>query len=502
MYYKNTYFIGTMSEETAKNIVEIRKQDKIEYLRHKIKNLSDEEISRVKATKTNYLDGENGTLRDEQTVGVAFLYLSRSAMLGDSVGIGKTVQTAGLCNLLFEDNPNFTFCYLGEKSSISEIRDKLIKFTGRYIGFLSCAEEKDVTKYKQDREGGIERSVVGNHALLLNNTFIEDCAKRPYDLLIIDESAFLKNKSTQIYKNTKDIVKLFNRVVLLNATPIEMSVKDLYNQLNLLDTNYLPKLSEFYSDYCIFNKDRQIIGCKNEEVFKKAIELRYLARRRREQGAVYKDNKAKIYGVELSTLQKELKNKTSMYQLLYDYPCSINKMVKPTIVNTPKISGVLDILEHEIKGEKVYIYSHFIEAQQYLEQILIEKGYKAKSTAKKTGKARNQIIEDFVNGEVQILITNIRKGIDLNTCNHLIIYSLEYNPTTMLQVEGRMTRDINIQGKRVYILLTRGEVKKLNEIFKSRVNMSDSVINYDYSLILDVLNNQKGISYKDYSIDT
>ena len=37
-----------------------------------------------------------GELRDYQTIGVSFMYMSKYCLLGDSVGIGKTVQVAGL----------------------------------------------------------------------------------------------------------------------------------------------------------------------------------------------------------------------------------------------------------------------------------------------------------------------------------------------------------------------------------------------------------------------
>ena len=41
-----------------------------------------------------------GKLRPEQTVGVAFMYYSPRSILGDGVGLGKTVEISALLNLL------------------------------------------------------------------------------------------------------------------------------------------------------------------------------------------------------------------------------------------------------------------------------------------------------------------------------------------------------------------------------------------------------------------
>ena len=41
-----------------------------------------------------------GTLRPEQTLGVAFMITAKRCILGDSVGMGKTVESAGTINYL------------------------------------------------------------------------------------------------------------------------------------------------------------------------------------------------------------------------------------------------------------------------------------------------------------------------------------------------------------------------------------------------------------------
>ena len=53
-------------------------------------------------------------------------------------------------------------------------------------------------------------------------------------MFIIDESSIIKNTTSDIYKNTKAILKYHERKILLNATPLEQNVLEFYNQLDLL----------------------------------------------------------------------------------------------------------------------------------------------------------------------------------------------------------------------------------------------------------------------------
>lgn len=521
--YKNTYFQGTLTEQECKELLHIRGLSEIPELKNSIYFLNNQQIQRIqelvkeekkKGTLHNNellkqiqsKQGLNiGELTAVQTQAVGFMLVAKRCLLGDSVGLGKTVQTAALCNILealyAQKGEVFRFCYLAEKNSVLELQQKLIQFTGSYVGVLKSAENQIVQEFLHSNtcEGQTKAdyNIIGTHALINNPDFLVYNARHPFDLIVIDESAFLKNKDNETYKNTKALLKNTPYRVLLNATPVETSIEDLYSQMALLDEGYMPTLTEFRRTYCKKDLQYRTIGIKNEDIFKKAIELRYIARKRNEHQAKFEGNTSKRYVIEYSPDQKRIKSRTSMFQMVYDYPSGVDLMLQPTEQNTPKVACVKHILKTEIPlGEKVLIYCHYKDAQTYLTGVLKAEGYKVGCTSDLTVTKRKKIIKDFTDGDLQILVTNLKKGIDINSCNYCIMYTVDTNPANLLQVEGRMTREFNICNKNIYLLVMQGdEVKRVNTLLKNRVKIAENLVSTDYSMVLDNIMKENNAVY-------
>ena len=358
--YKNAYYQGTMSDDNAACILAILEETSMPALKNCIKDMSSEQIEELKKVYADwelehgtvegiedtfdYSQIATGELRDEQTIGTAFMFYAGSCLLGDEVGLGKTVETAALCNLVRamceKQNKKFSFCFLTEKASVEQIQNKLIKFTGQYVGILQNGEQATVEKYISANSKGQNYPIVGTHALLNNNDFILYCARFPFTIFIIDESALLKNTTTTTYANARAILSKQERKVLLNATPLEKAVREFYNQLILLDVGYMPTVGKFEADFCKKEKRGhgfEVTGTKNEGMFRQAVKLRYLARTRQGLGAKYEDNTCKTYIIDLSAKQKELLRRSSLYQMIFDYPPDVDLRVEPTLENIPKM---------------------------------------------------------------------------------------------------------------------------------------------------------------------
>lgn len=512
-FYKGKYYQGTMSDDTAEAIITLVNEYKsVASLRHCIKDTPDHVIMDMKNDVEEYekehgnLEGFSkdyssqirvGTLNDMQTIGVAFMYYAWSALLGDEVGLGKTVQVAGLANVLRDEykqkGESFRFCFLTEKSSIGQIRDKLMRFTGEYIGMLESAEKSTVDKYLEANKDKRYYSIVGGHSLLNNSEFLISCAKNPFDLVIIDESYILKNTSSDYYINCKALFKYHKRKILLNATPLETEAREFYNQLDLLDSCYMPTVGEFNSRYCKKSKGMfgyYISGYKLERIpeFKEAISLRYLARTREGEGATYDNNVRKTILVPLSEEQKVLMRKTTLYQMVTDYPTGVNRNVPFNTKTTPKLAALLRLLDSlDIANDKALIYCRFVACQKAIQDILTEKGYRSVVlNGQCTSKVRTQMITDFNNGAYDIMITNVQKGIDLNECNNSILYTIDPNPMKMVQFEGRTTREFNVRDKSLFMLVAMGKEKKfVEETLKIRVEASNAFTNTGRSMVLE-----------------
>lgn len=517
-WYAGKYLQGSLADNTCAALLNlIENTSVITGLKHCIKDLPAYEISDIIRDYETY-EKENGTvvgfnkqypfnvgeLRDTQTIGVAFMYLAKSALLGDEVGLGKTVQCAGLVNLLKDEykkrGSEFRFCFLTEKSSINQIRNKMIQFTGEYVGMLESGEQKIVKKYLKSYEKGNHSSIVGGHSLLNSSEFLIHTSKNPFDLFIIDESSVIKNTSSDIFKNTKALLKFHERKVLLNATPLEQSALEFYNQLDLLDDTFLPSMQEFKRRYCVMKRGvfgyDDIAGYKNVDEFKQAVAFRYLARTRESLGATYVDNSYKTILVPLSPEQKRLIKKTSLYSMVHDYPPGVDRTIEFNTKTTPKAAALLYVLSKiDVASGKALIYCRFVDCQAKLKELLEENGYRVAILNGTTKvKEKNAILDKFLSNAYDILITNIQRGLDLNNCDNCIMYTIDPNPQKMVQFEGRMTREFNVMYKSLFLLVSMGKEKKfVEEKLKLRVDASDAFTVQGRSMTVTALKEKDNI---------
>lgn len=516
--YCNDRYKGSLTEESCEILEQLIELDKangcVSDLRHIIYNLNDSDVTDMiecmeqGGTMLPIIDKKHGTLRDEQTVGVALLYYAGNCILGDSVGLGKTVETAGLANLLKTEyskrNEHFNYLLLTEKSLAEQVRREMVKFTGEYVELLPSSEAKVVDKYVINHYVGCELdySLVGTHGLLTANRFInwlEMCRTGgvgfPFDLLVIDESSILGNSTTDITKSFNAISKYFKRIIFLNATPFETRLDIFYTQLNLLDKQLLPTKENFNKEYIIYNYTgmyKKPTGkYRNQAQFKRMVGYRYFARTRRDKGAIMEDCHGGILLSPLSPIQKVWLERTQLNRLVYDCPTYLDRSIEFCTENVPKLASLQNLLSDECAdADSILIFSHYKEPQFLLSKWLTERGHSNKilNGDITNVKERQRIIDGFKNKEYKILITSVQKGLNFGDCNYCIFYSFDPNPSAMIQFEGRTTRSFDIIGKNVYVLCSIGkEYQRLNKVVRERARATEQMSNTDISVIMDIL---------------
>lgn len=507
-FYKNQYYQGTLSDDQADILYELLNDyNVINELKHCVTNLSATQIEQVKEAHNNGVAIPHfdtlGTLTNAQTIGVAFMYYAKRSLIGDQVGMGKTVESAGLMNVL-RRKFGYKTIFLTEKTVVSQIRDKLIRFTGEYVDCLPSAEAKNIKKFIAENPNGFEHSLVGSHSLLGSSEFLYYCSKHPIDCLIIDEGYILRKTTHTYYKSANELSKYVKYMVILNATPLETSARDIYNQLKLLDKPFMPTVYEFESAFCVkkprhFGGGFEIVGYKNCNAFKEAISLRYLARTRDDIGAEIDGNNVSIVYVPFADVQKQLERKTSLHQMVSDYPSGVDFTVPYNTETTGKLKALIELIKIKcLVNERILIYSRFVECQAGMKDALESIGCKvAVLNGRCTSKQRDEIIRDFNMGAINIIVTNISRGIDLDDCNNCILYSIDPNPQKMVQAFGRLTREQDILNKNLYFLVSEGtEAKNFSGSLKTRATASMQFTKVGTNLVLEAIANSD-LGYED-----
>lgn len=142
----------------------------------------------------------------EKAVSLAahYLHARGGVMLGDVVGLGKTMMAAAIARIFQEDDGSNTLVICPPK---------LEKMWRWYMG-----------------EYGITGDVVSLGRVIqdLPNT-------RPYRLVVIDESHNLRNRESKRYRHIKEYLdRVEPRIMLISATPYNKHFTDLSNQLRLM----------------------------------------------------------------------------------------------------------------------------------------------------------------------------------------------------------------------------------------------------------------------------
>ena len=509
-YYKGHLCGNDLTPKECERLLKIHEMQKrglfFKDFKHLITDLTPENIVKIKKAKSaEGIENREGTLTDLQTLGVAYMAIAKRVLIGDSVGFGKTPQCAGLVNYLKlkqTDRP-FRYIYFTKKTLVEKDQSELIRFTGEYVHQLkgeTAFLKKELSKIDTE---DLPYSFVGTHSVIKNPVFqewvlvyMQKYQRFPFDLIIIDEASSVAtvNENSEFTKPSRFLCKNAERVVLLNATPFESRLDSFRMQLELVDDTLLPTKNVFKRT---FQKTRfngyyteYIDEYKNEEAFKEAIKLRFFARKRKENGGTMKNCSAKLIIVQKSREQSRLEKLTSMPQMVYDCPNTIDPNIEMNEKTTPKLKIIADLIENEGKNEEtIMIYCRYKESQEGIIKLLKEKGYTCKRLNGETKREeRLKIVDDFQNKRFRVLVTNVQEGLNFGNCNFMIFYSALPNPNKMVQVEGRMTRSFNIENKRVFLLATKGrEYNNLKDTIAKRAHSSELFTGSDYSLILDLL---------------
>lgn len=479
-------------------------------LRTVIFNLDKDMVADIKGgANPEELERPLGLLRDYQTTGIAFMHRSKRCVLGDSVGIGKTVQIAGLVNLIGVTRTGyFRYLVLTEKNLSNQFRDEMVKFTGENVELL-LGDQKSVSQYIDTYPDLEFPNTVASHSVVNSPQFQEAMESYyrkngmyPFDCLVVDEGGMLSKETNKVYKNAKRLADKMEFVYVLNATPFESNLETFYSQINFVDSTILPTKTEFRNRYCVQRRSayggyRQNTGeYKNQGEFQDLVRYRYIKGTRRNFGATMEGCTSTYLVVPRSAEQKAMMSKTSMPHMLYDNPNALDSTIPFNEVTTPKAGILRDVLlgKRKIQGgwkdaQTVLVYCLYKEAQLKISNFLNANGITNRTMNGDTPmEDRLSIIDEFQHAEFRVLITNVMKGLNFGDTNHSVIYTTPGNPNHLVQFEGRSTRGFDIKDKHLLAISTDGpEDARFRGTIAKRAQASDKFAGSDYSLILALL---------------
>jgi SNF2 family DNA or RNA helicase len=499
------------------------------------------EFSQLKALKSVDLTIPSfyGTLKNFQRTGVMAAFTHLRLIIGDMVGMGKTVESVALLCLLYDQDqlPLNSALVICQGTQREDWEKEFKKF---------CPLKAKIG-YSEDRKCNYLKTK--NNVLILSydtvSARLEELSKINWSVIIVDEPSAIKNHLTKRWAAVKTLTDKSFRVILLNATSIEKSLGDGYSSGELLETGFWGSYQNFLDTYCnvkikrfktkynTWITEQSIIGIKSIESLQqlqKKFSKYYFRRTYAEVGLEMPSKTPKIIPVILKDCQKKeyleqleafkpLKKgdpprkipRPRPAQFLYNLlKICDGKLVDWKLVDKPEtvsakgeaLSELIDKLE-----EPFIIYSTYLDQLLAAAKIVKAKGLKIGFFTGHNRDTRQQHSDEFVEGKRDcLLITGSgSRGKNWPNSRHMIFLNQVYNPELREQIEGRITRlTSGFPNVFIWHLITKDTIEenvlllqKHRKEIASLVNEEGDIADLTEEQIDFLLNGRKSLLNKD-----
>jgi len=233
----------------------------------------DDELVKKHLSWENDDDFKNWRLKPYpyQKVGSHFLADRGRAAVFDGVGLGKTVQIIGACQILFNRGKAKRALIVTLNSLKRQWAREIEKFTGE----SAIAVYGSTTKRKKLIKGFASRQdiryLVVNYETLRNSQYMNEIKKISFDIVALDEAQKIKSGVTDSYLNiepSQNAKACYNLMhipyrFIATATPVQSKAEEVWSLFHFVDPHILGPWEFFRERYCKYSKRYGITGSFN-----------------------------------------------------------------------------------------------------------------------------------------------------------------------------------------------------------------------------------------------
>ena len=374
-----------------------------------------------------------------QKQGVAFLYGAHHAILADEMGLGKTMQAITTIRLLFRSGECRRVLLVCPKPLVTNWKREFDIWAPE-IPVQVIEGKSERRKWLWQRQNSPVR--IANYELLSRDrVFFDPPGGAPvtFDLVILDESQRIKNKSNATSESARAIPRRRNWA--LTGTPVENSAEDLIGIFEFLAPGFLKsgmkpnQLSKLVGEHILRRTKDEVLKDLPPKLIRDAhIELtpeQYETYRlAQEEGEVrlnaMGDSVTLQHAFELILRLKQICN--------YD----------PATGESAKLERlVADMEEVAESGRKAIVFSQWVQTIQWLKPRLKQFG-PLEYHGKIPGKERDSVIEQFRNdSDKHIILMSYGAGsvgLNLQFAEYVFLFDRWWNPAVEDQAINRAHR--------------------------------------------------------------
>jgi superfamily II DNA or RNA helicase len=394
------------------------------------------------------------SLRGYQEFGARFALARRRVILGDEMGLGKSIEAiAALAHLRSEGDTHFlVVCptsvlinWLREIESRSALKPFCLHGSGR-------AAARDAW----EREGGVAVTTLDSLYRLEASPGVR------IGMLVVDEAHFVKNPRTKRSQAVAEWCRRVERVLFLTGTPMENRVEEFRTLVSYLRPELAENLEIGYA-------------AAGASAFRKAVAPVYLRRNQQDVLAelpelVETAEWVEFSGPDLDAYRAAVRarNFMAMRSAAYAVPKT-----------SAKLKRLLEIVqEAEQNGLKVIVFSYFRDVLACVEEALGGRAHGPVSGSL-PAERRQEVVDGFsaVQGHA-VLLGQIQAGgvgLNLQAASVVLLCEPQLKPGVEAQAVARAHRMGQVRGVQVHRLLAADSVdQRLLRILGGKARLFDA----------------------------
>lgn len=296
-------------------------------------------------------------------------------------------------------------------------------------------------------------------------------------MLIMDEMHVLKNPKSKTHELVAKLANMSERRIGMTATPVKNRLMEFFALFKIIWPSLFPKVTHFQNDYCLVKmqpipgnrKVPVVVGYKNLDGFVQKIEPFYLSRKKQDVAKELPELVTREIRCELSNMQEELYDLAEVGALTKGSDADTSTAEVATAMvrlqqaaNAPdlikdeegnpyrggscKIDALMDLLEDELEGVKVLVFSRFEQMISLIGEEMTKRkiryvritGKENKASDREKSRATFQNPDSGVN--VILITTAGTESLNLQATEQVIFVDAPWSYGDYAQTLGRMIR--------------------------------------------------------------
>nr|XP_033469540.1 SWI/SNF-related matrix-associated actin-dependent regulator of chromatin subfamily A-like protein 1 [Epinephelus lanceolatus] len=419
-------------------------------------------------------------------------------LLADDMGLGKTVQAICIAAYYRNEWPLLVV-------APSSVRFTWAEAFRRWLPSLSPDSINVVVKAKDN----LRSALVNIISYDLLSRMDKQQLGNPFNVLIMDESHFLKNIKTARCKAALPLLKAAKRVILLSGTPAMSRPSELYTQILAVRPTLFPRFHEFGIRYCGATQATwgwDYSGSSNLGELKLLLEECLMLRRlKRDVLSQLPSKQRKVVTVTIDGVNTRIKAALSAAakQLANGHRNKIQEKEALLIFYNhtaeAKLQAIMEYITDTLEcgREKFLVFAHHKLVLDHITTELVKKNVSHIRIDGSTPSAeRQQLCDKFqyvTKTCVAVLsITAANMGLTLHSADLVVFAELFWNPGILIQAEDRVHRIGQTSNVNIHYLVAKGtaddhlwpmiqeKMNVLEQVGLSESNLSDKAVNASF----------------------